>query len=134
MPVTLRQIVSRGLRCRCPNCGGPLIFERGLRLREQCPAPGCGLRWQRNPGYYLGAAVWNYTLTVFLVLPFVFLTWAAGWISEAVAIVLAVIVALVSPLLLYKAAWSLWMMSYYFFLPHELPANATELIPTRDDE
>jgi uncharacterized protein (DUF983 family) len=134
MRISLRQIVARGLRGRCPNCGGPLIFEHGLRLREQCPAPGCGLRWQRNQGYYLGAAVWNYTLTVFVVLPIVFAAWFAGWIGPTVTLFLAVAVALVCPLLFYKAAWSLWMMSYYFFLPHELPANATELIPTRDDE
>ena len=134
MHVTRRQIFSRGLHGACPNCGGPLRFEPGLRLPERCPAPGCGLRWQRSPGYYLGAVVWNYTLTVLLALPVVLESLAAGWIRLGPAIAIAVALALVLPVLFYKASWSLWLMTYYFFLPHELPANATELIPTRDDE
>jgi uncharacterized protein (DUF983 family) len=134
MRVSLRQIVSRGLRGRCPNCGGPLLFDRGLRLRDQCPAPGCGLRWQRSAGYYLGAAVWNYTIVVVLVLPLVLLAVVGGLISQRTAYILAPALALLLPFVFYKASWSLWMMSYYFFLPHELPANANELIPTRDDE
>ncbi len=134
MPVTLRQIVSRGLSCRCPNCGGPLVFDRGLRLRDQCPAPGCGLRWQRSPGYYLGTAVWNYTLAVLVIFLAVLLVLETGWLSQTALVILAVVLALLLPVLFYKAAWSLWMMSYYFFLPHELPANATERFPARDDE
>jgi len=134
MRVTLRQIVSRGLTGRCPNCGGPLVFDRGLRLRDQCPAPGCGLRWQRSPGYYLGAAVWNYTLAVLVIFFVVLLLVKTAWLGTTGMAILAVFLALLLPLLFYKAAWSLWMLSYYFFLPHELPANATELIPTRDDE
>jgi uncharacterized protein (DUF983 family) len=134
MRVTLGQIFLRGLHGACPNCGGPLVFDRALRLREKCPVPGCGLRWQRSPGYYLGAMVWNYALTVALALPIVLEALVARWISQTTAVVLAVALALILPVFFYKAAWSLWLLSYYFILPHELPANANELIPTRDDE
>jgi uncharacterized protein (DUF983 family) len=134
MRVSHWQIFTRGLRGACPNCGQRLVFGTGLRLREFCPAPGCHLRWQRSPGYFLGAMVWNYALTVALVLPLTFEALVAGWVSETVALTVAVLLVLVLPILIYPASWSLWLMSYYFFLPHELPANASELYPTRDDE
>jgi uncharacterized protein (DUF983 family) len=134
MPVSLSLIVQRGLRGRCPNCGGPLIFGRGWRLLNQCPAPDCGLRWQRSDGFHLGAFVVDYAIAVFVGLPLLVLAAARGWLSTRVATAAAFGVALLFPPLFYKASWSLWLMIYYFVLPHELPANTTDRIPARADE
>ena len=32
----------RGLRLRCPRCGGAPLFVRGYRLRERCERCGLG--------------------------------------------------------------------------------------------
>jgi hypothetical protein len=49
-----------------------------------------------------------------------------GVISSTVAIVLAAIGALVVPALLYRSSRSWWLMNYYLFLPHQLPANRAD--------
>lgn len=68
MQVTSSQIIKRGLQRQCPNCGKPLMFAPRMRLLARCPE--CSLRWDRGNGFFLGAMVCNYTVTVFgLMLP-----------------------------------------------------------------
>jgi hypothetical protein len=76
----------------------------------------------------------NYGITVFIFLPIIPLLYSADLVSLEMAIIAAVAVALIAPALLYPLSWSLWLMSYYCFLPHELPANRTDAIPVNDDE
>lgn len=89
---------------------------------------------QRGEGAFLGAWVWNYGLTVFGVLPIVLLIWAIGLISTSTMIGSCLVLSILCPTIFYPLAWSLWLMTYYCFLPHELPANQTELIPVDEDE
>jgi len=121
MSVTLRQILARGLRRQCPNCGGPLVFGRGMRIVEHCPQ--CGMRWWRD-GFYLGALVVNYTVTVFGLLLIVALATLRGWLAPRFAIGLSLGIAIIFPWLFYKWSWSFWLASYYGVLPGELPANS----------
>jgi hypothetical protein len=44
-------------------------------------------------------------------------------IGATTAIVLSVIGAIVFPALFYRSSRSWWLMNYYIFLPHHLPAN-----------
>jgi uncharacterized protein (DUF983 family) len=60
---TLRTIL-RGLRRRCPRCGGGNLFEGPFRVRRACPR--CGLRLEREEGGFLGAMTINYTVTTLL--------------------------------------------------------------------
>ncbi len=126
-PIASRDVVSRGLRWRCPNCEGPLVFGPRMRLAQQCPQ--CGLRWDRGNGFFLGAMVWNYGVTVFGLLFWVVLAALRGWISPPVAIGLGLAIALVFPLIFYKWSWVLWLTTYYTFLPNELPANTGQEHP-----
>jgi uncharacterized protein (DUF983 family) len=45
--------LARGLAMRCPVCGERRLFERFFRIKAQCP--GCGLTFEREEGYWLGA-------------------------------------------------------------------------------
>lgn len=130
--VTRSQIILRGLLCRCPNCGGRKLFVHWLRLRPRCVH--CGFKLTRSEGFFLGAMVWNYGLTVFGVLPFIIAATLAGWLSVDMCIGACISAGIFMPAITYPWAWSLWLMSYYYILPHELPANETELIPTDEDE
>ena len=120
MNVTRLQILKRGLTQRCPNCGHRDIFNK-LRLKTTCPF--CYMALQRGSGWWLGPLVINYGLVVFvLVLPLL----ALGLfevIDLSWAIRLALASGLLVPFALYRFSWSLWLMCYYFMLPHELPAN-----------
>jgi uncharacterized protein (DUF983 family) len=51
----------RGLRKRCPICGGGRLFVRWFGLKERCPT--CGLSFQREEGGFLGAFVINVAVT-----------------------------------------------------------------------
>lgn len=73
---------------RCPRCKQGSIFRRGLlglagAMNDACSV--CGLRFMREPGYFLGAMYVSYGLGVLTVLP--------------VSIVLAVVVE-----------WPLWVV------------------------
>lgn len=132
MRVSLYQISRRGLRLRCPNCGSKTLFKSWIKPHETCSH--CGLKLLRGGGSTLGGMVINYGITVFLLLPIIPLLYSADLISLDAAIVIAIAVALIAPALLYPLSWSLWLMCYYLFLPHELLANRTDAIPVNDDE
>ena len=51
-------MLVRGLFRRCPNCGGGKLFRNWLAMKEQCPR--CGLRFEREEGFFLGAYVVNF--------------------------------------------------------------------------
>lgn len=132
MNINRAQVVQRGLSLSCPNCGGRPIFRSWFRLHYRCPR--CGLKLARSDGFFLGAMVWNYGLTVFGCFPVLFALYFLGLFSETMLAVLCVTVGLLVPPLIYQFAWSLWLMTYYWALPHELPANECEGIPTDEDE
>jgi len=122
MRVTSKQVILRGLKRQCPNCGGALVYGSLMRLLKACPQ--CGTRWDRGNGFFLGAMVCNYAVTVFgLMLP-VALMALRGWLAPRVAIGLGLGIGLVFPIVFYKWSWSLWLAAYYAVLPNELPANA----------
>jgi len=53
-------MIGRGLVRHCPRCGGGHLFRGWFRLEERCPT--CGLRFEREEGFWLGAYVINMAL------------------------------------------------------------------------
>lgn len=48
---------------RCPVCHEGKIFENlFLRMNPKCPS--CGLKFEREPGYFLGAMYFSYALAI----------------------------------------------------------------------
>ena len=124
MKVTRGQIVSRGLTNTCPNCGQHTLFPPGAHFTLNHTCAGCGMTLSRADGFYLGPLVINYTLTVAFVIVPLILLFVFDVIGGKTAVALCGTGAVLVPLLLYRRAWGWWMMTYYYFLPHELPANA----------
>src|SRR5437870_2567968 len=56
---------------RCPRCHKGPIFQPIVRapvtMNPTCPA--CGLEFEREPGYFLGAMYFSYMFGVLLVVP-----------------------------------------------------------------
>jgi predicted RNA-binding Zn-ribbon protein involved in translation (DUF1610 family) len=125
LKVTRLQIVTRGLTNCCPNCGGRTLFRADARFRLNPACPACGFALERgnDEGFFLGSMSLNYgvTLVAYLV-PLALLAYH-GVVPLKVAAVLAGVGALGVPALLYRPSRSWWLMNYYFFLPHHLPAN-----------
>lgn len=127
MTVTTRTILARGLTLRCPNCGGRTLLARWLRVHDTCRR--CGLRFEREEGFFLGAIVINYTVTAVLLLVPLIVAVYRQQIAVGPALLLAAVWSVVFPALFFGYSKSLWLMTYYVFLPHHLPANE----PTSDN-
>ena len=127
MNVTQGQIISRGLTNCCPNCGGKTLFRTGkyFELNKDCPA--CGMKIVKEDGFFLGAMSLNYGVTLVCFLTPIGILWYNGVIGITTAMVFALIVSLVVPVLLYRSSRSWQLMLYYFFLPQHLPANRRAL-------
>ena len=46
----------------CPNCFRGHIFKTWIAVHERCPA--CGILFQREPGYFVGAMYISYGLSL----------------------------------------------------------------------
>ena len=59
-------MLERSLRRRCPRCAGNGIFEGYWTLAVSCPS--CGIWYEREPGYWIGAMIINTAVTIGLFL------------------------------------------------------------------
>jgi uncharacterized protein (DUF983 family) len=127
MKVTRLQIVARGLTNRCPNCGGRTLFIPGtfFELNQACPQ--CGLQIERDEGTFMGSMSLNFGVTLIGYLtPLMLLTYYKV-IGTTTAIILAGVGSFLVPALFYRSSRSWWLMNYYVFFPHHLPANQGEV-------
>ena len=90
-------------------------------MNKECPI--CGLKIERDEGFFLGSMSLNYGITLVCFLTPVMLLAYRGVIGGTTAIVAAGFGSIVFPVLFYRSSRSLWLMNYYAFLPQHLPAN-----------
>jgi len=104
-------VLGRALRLRCPRCGRTRLFAGWFRMRDTCAA--CGLRYEREQGYFVGAIYVNYLLTAALGLGGVLLLDGILGLSLAQQLALAIPCMLLAPLLFFRHARSLWLAIGY---------------------
>ena len=105
-----RALLGRALARRCPYCGGSGIFKGWFGLRDRCPT--CGVSFDREEGYFLGAYAVNLivaeTIALVIALALLFGTELRRadllW-QEAIAVGLAVAM----PLLFFPFSRTLWI-------------------------
>ena len=105
-------VLSRALRLRCPRCGHGRLYDGWLSMRERCAA--CGLVYEREQGYFVGAMYVNYALTAGLGLGGVILLDQLVGLSLTQQLLLAVPVMLLAPILFFRHARSFWLGLEYF--------------------
>jgi uncharacterized protein (DUF983 family) len=123
MKVSRLQVVSRGLRNRCPNCGGATLFREGTLFQTNSSCPRCGLMIERDEGFFIGSMSLNYGVTLVLFLVPVMLLAYWGDIGITTAVVVAVVGSVGFPMLFYRSSRSWWLMQYYLLFPQHLPVN-----------
>jgi hypothetical protein len=135
MNVTRAQIVARGLTNRCPNCGARTLFKPGtlFQINRQCSSCGFEIDRGNDEGFYLGSLSLNYGFTLIGFLTPLALLWYFKVLPAKVAAILAGVGALLVPALFYRSSRSWWLMNYYFFFPHHLPANGGKGRAGEDD-
>ena len=52
---------------RCPACGKGTVFRGLLSMAPQCSE--CGLRYEKEPGFFLGASIAAYFIGAFSIVP-----------------------------------------------------------------
>lgn len=109
--------LARGLAKRCPVCGHGDLFASYFTIRESCP--GCGLVFEREDGYWLGAMIVAMALVI-VVFAVVFgvgiaLTWPdVPWTP---LLVVTLVVNTAVPILGYPWSMTTWMGLHHAFVP-----------------
>jgi uncharacterized protein (DUF983 family) len=104
---TLIEVVSRSLRLRCPACGRASIVNAPFRIRQTCPS--CGVSFNREEGFFVGAIMANVVATEGVIL-FVYLgALALGHDIDRIVITVMLVLAVTFPLAFYHHSWSLWL-------------------------
>jgi uncharacterized protein (DUF983 family) len=111
-PPSLRTVVARALALRCPRCGTTPLYAGPFTMREACAT--CGLRYEREQGYFVGAIYLNYAFAVAIAIGTVFvLDWTVG-LSLHAQLVVGIALAALVPILGFRWARSLWLGIDYF--------------------
>ena len=113
------RLFGRALRLRCPDCGRARVVRGWLAVGEVCPA--CGLRLEREDGFFTGAIAANMVLTEGLLVlglgAWLIRAWPAPpWDAIQAAGVAAAVGA---PLLLWPFSKTLWLATTLLLHPAE---------------
>jgi uncharacterized protein (DUF983 family) len=100
-------LLGRALSLRCPLCGQGKLFRRWLVMHAECPH--CGVKFEREPGFFLGSIYINYGVTALLVAVAYPLLLFNGLVKETPLLFGAVVFTVVFPILLFPWARSLWL-------------------------
>ena len=103
------RMLWRGLTRRCPRCGGGKLFTRWFRMVPDCPH--CGLHYEREQGYWVGAIAIN-TAVVGLLFAIVLVTVSALTIPDIpwVALLMAEVPLMaIGPAAFYPYSKTLWV-------------------------
>jgi uncharacterized protein (DUF983 family) len=110
-------VLRRGALKHCAVCGRGGLFDRWFRMRSHCPR--CGVKFEREAGFFVGALFVNFALT-----EVVMFGWLAGvtiatiphppvwWLIGG-----SVAICVVLPVLLYPYSKTLWFAIHVAMQP-----------------
>ncbi len=110
---------------RCPRCWTGKIFRGRFTMNDPCPL--CGLVFEREEGYFLGAMYISYGMSSVLLIAFFLLgLWLLpGW-NEMLVGLLAVVAYLPFMPAVFRYARVLWIYLERFACPSSMSAGAYE--------
>lgn len=109
-PSRLRML-RRGMLKRCALCGAGRLFTGWFRMKERCP--GCGYRFEREEGFFLGAYVINLAIAQGLVIVLAIVPLIVRLASNPDAAIWPFVVggvagAVLGPIVLYPWSKTIW--------------------------
>ena len=90
------------------------MFGGVLAMNRTCPV--CGIAFEREPGYFLGAMYFSYAMAVAAATPVVIVGLSAGWSYPLTGALAGAELLLLSPLL-YRYSRVIWMYFDQHFDP-----------------
>lgn len=115
MAARLLPLLVNALRLKCPRCGVGALYKKAFQMRLDCAH--CGLKFEREQGYFVGAIYINYAATVAIAMPGFFLLDAFTAISIDRQLALWIPFAIIFPLLFFHHSRSLWLALDHRFNP-----------------
>ena len=117
-----RTILLRGLRLKCPDCGQTSLYGSFFKMRHHCAH--CGLVFEREQGYFIGALYINVIATESLLLFLFILYYMTRPVSEDALYMVLFSLALILPLIFFRHSRSLWLS-----IDHIIEPNAKRVEP-----
>ena len=108
----------RGLRRKCPRCGGGKLFRHWFGMAADCPH--CQLHFEREPGYWVGAVAIN-TMVIGILFAIIMIVISAATIPDIpwVTLVMAEVPLMgIGPIAFYPYSKTLWVAIDRAFLAH----------------
>jgi Protein of unknown function (DUF983) len=107
LPSRFSTLLGRALRLRCPLCGRGKLYRNWFVMHPACSH--CGVKFEREPGFFLGSIYINYGLTVLIVsIAYPVLLFGYG-LPETPLLIGSLAFTLFFPMLLFPWARSLWL-------------------------
>lgn len=105
---TRARVLWRGMTKRCPRCGAGHLFSGWFTMTPDCP--GCGLHFEREPGYWTGAMAVNITVVsgVFAVAFVIALALTIPEVPVALLIGIFAPLMIVLPIVYYPFSKTVW--------------------------
>ncbi len=129
-------LLRRGLRKRCPRCGVGGIYEGWFRMVERCPT--CGYRFEREPGFFVGAYLINFAIAegfLFVLLMF-FIFWKNTHPDTGVVVPLTIgiVGSVILPILTYPYSRTIWSAIDLAMTPMEMDEIVAAIDAVGDTE
>jgi uncharacterized protein (DUF983 family) len=108
----------RGVRRKCARCGGGKLFHGWFHMAETCPH--CSLKFEREPGYWVGAVAINTAVIGFL-FAVVLVAFSAATVPDIPWVTLLLIelpLMALGPMYFYTFSKTLWVAVDRAFLAH----------------
>lgn len=115
-PTSRTTYIFRGLTHACPRCGCRKTHTKYFSIKPSCPT--CGLKFEKEQGYWTGALAINFLLTGAFVITGIVI----GLISTAPDIAVIPIISILMPLsivlpvIFYPFSHTVWMAIDYGFM------------------
>jgi uncharacterized protein (DUF983 family) len=100
-------MLRRALALRCPRCGDGALFSGWFAMHESCAR--CGLRFEREQGYFVGAIYVNYAVTAVVCLGGVVALDVAFGLPLWAQLVIACSLAALVPVIFFRYSRSFWL-------------------------
>jgi uncharacterized protein (DUF983 family) len=113
------------VRQRCPRCRKGRMFRGTFEMNDSCPV--CGLLFQREEGYFLGAMYISYPMAVAILAPsYLFFSWLLPrWDSVLIVLLAAVPYVPLMPAV-FRYSRVLWVHFDRWISPTDVSASAYE--------
>lgn len=111
----LKRVIRCSFGLKCPRCAEGKLFEKRFTMFSHCPV--CGLKFEREQGYFVGAMYINYGATVFLIFTGYFTFELFTAIPFVVNFGIWGVISAVFPVFFYCYSKSLWLNIDYALNP-----------------